>query len=365
MKTWIALPPLKGLSGGLAVLLDLGRALMRSGFETELVAREAAPWLAADDLPPVLLWPVGNSGPDFLRMHPAKGDIWLVPEGWPSLLAPGLQAGARVLVYVQNWAYLLSGEPKWMSPARFPLHCLAVSRPVAWHVNEMTGRGAPVLRPGLNLRLFAPDGTRYGQDGQGGRGPAPRRIRVAWMPRKNSALARRIREIVDARHIRRGMPGPEWVTIQGLSHEGVAAVLQGCDLFLSTGFPEGCPLPPLEAMACGCPGVGFAGFGGWDYMRSPEGWQGAGPDGLPPWLPEPVRREAEPRPVNGFWTADADVIGAALALDAALHLAERGGPAWERLRDGALRTAALYGADERDRQLAALWAEASADRLFV
>lgn len=365
MKTWIALPPLKALSGGLAVLLDLGRTLIRAGFETGLMAREAAPWLAAEDLPPVLLWPVDSQNPDFGSAPPQAGDIWLVPEGWPSLLLPGLRAGARVVMYVQNWAYLLAKGSDGLTPTALPLHCLAVSRPVGWHVEEMTGRRAPVLRPGLNLRLFAPDGTRDVRNGQGGHRDAPRRIRVAWMPRKNSALARRIREIVDARCARRGLPGPEWVTIQGLSHEGVAAALRSCDIFLSTGFPEGCPLPPLEAMACGCPGVGFAGFGGWDYMRSPEGWQGTGPDGLPPWLPGAVRREAEQRPVNGFWTADADVIGAALALDAALRLAERGGPAWDQLRDGALRTAALYGADERDRSLASLWTEARADRLFV
>ncbi|MCH5277417.1 MAG: glycosyltransferase family 1 protein [Desulfovibrionaceae bacterium] len=359
MKTWIALPPLKSVSGGLAVLLDLARVLSRAGFETALVARENAPWLAAQDLPPVSVWPAGGQAPGSGQAAPAAGDIWLVPEGWPSLLMPGLRAGARVLVYAQNWAYLLGEWPEGLSPAALPLHVLAVSRPVAWHVEEMTGHGAPVLRPGLDLRLFAPDGT-----GNARGGPGDARIRVAWMPRKNSALARRIREIVDARRARRGLPGPEWVAIQGLSHEAVAAVLRGCDLFLATGFPEGCPLPPLEAMACACPGVGFSGFGGWDYMRSPEGWQGAGADGLPPWLPETVRKEAEPRPVNGFWTADADVIGAALAVDAALGLAERGGPAWERLRDGALATAALYGAAERDRRLTDLWAQIRAGRLF-
>lgn len=357
MKTWIVLPPLAALSGGLAVLLDLGRVLAGAGFEMELVAREAAPWLAGEGLPSVLMWPAHQSEPDFGENSPAPDDLWLVPEGWPSLLLPGLRAGARTLVYVQNWAYLLGDWPEGLSPTALPLHFLAVSRPVSWHVTEMTGRVAPVLRPGLDLDLFAPGG------GKGGSGP--RRLRVAWMPRKNSALARRIREIADVRRARRGLPGPEWVAVQGLSREGVAAALQGCDLFLATGFPEGCPLPPLEALACACPGVGFGGFGGWDYMRSPEGWQGAGADGLPPWLPEAVRREAEERPVNGFWTADGDVVGAALAVDAALSLAERGGPAWDRLREGGRRTAGLYGADERDRRVTALWTEARAGRLFA
>lgn len=355
MKTWVVLPPLAALSGGLTVLLDLGRVLFRIGFETALVAREAATWLHGEGLPPVTMWPADRPDPDFGEGAPAAGDLWLVPEGWPSLLLPGLRAGARVLVYVQSWAYLLDEWPEGLSPTALPLHFLAVSRPVAWHVAEMTGRVAPVLRPGLDLDLFRP-----GEEAGGSR-----RVRVAWMPRKNSALARRIREITDARRARRGLPALEWTPIQGLSREGVAATLQGCDIFLSTGFPEGCPLPPLEALACACPGVGFSGFGGWDYMRSPEGRQGVGADGLPPWLPENVRREAEERPINGFWTADGDVIGAALALDEAVSLAERGGPAWERLRENGRRTASLYGADERDRRLTALWTDARADRLFI
>lgn len=357
MKTWIILPPLASLSGGLAVLLDLGRSLARAGFETCFVARQAVPWLSGEGMPPLLPWPADRPDPDFAGSVPAADDLWLVPEGWPSLLMPGLRAGARVLVYVQNWAYLLGEWPEGLSPAALPLRFLAVSRPVAWHVSEMTGREAPVLRPGLDLDLFAPRPAEgEARDG---------RPRVAWMPRKNSALARRIREIVDTRRLRRGLPGPEWVAIQGLSREGVAAALQSCDLFLATGFPEGCPLPPLEALACGRPGAGFSGFGGWDYMRSPQGWQGAGPDGLPPWLPGTVRREAEPRPVNGFWTADGDVIGAALAVDAVLRLAERGGPVWEDLREGGRRTAELYGAAAQVRRLAALWDEARAGRLFV
>lgn len=356
MKTWIVLPPLASLSGGLAVLLDLGRLLVRAGAETWFVAREAAPWLSGDDLPPVLMWPAERSEPAFA---PAPDDLWLVPEGWPSLLMPGLRAGARVTVYVQNWAYLLGEWPDNLSPAALPLHFMAVSRPVSWHVTEMTGRAAPVLRPGLDLNLFAP-AVRVRDEDAGSRRP-----RVAWMPRKNSALARRIRDIVDTRRLRRGLPGPEWVAVQGLSREGVAAALQRCDIFLSTGFPEGCPLPPLEALACGCLGVGFSGFGGWDYMRSPEGWQGAGPDGLPPWLPEAVRREAEPRPVNGFWTADGDVIGAAQAVDVALGLAERKGLVADRLREGGRRTAELYGAAEQARRLGELWSLARHGALFL
>ena len=39
-------------------------------------------------------------------------------------------------------------------------------------------------------------------------------------------------------------------------------------LFLSFGYPEGCPLPPAEAMASGCLVVGYHGQGGQEYFHN-------------------------------------------------------------------------------------------------
>lgn len=353
MRTFIALPPLAAMTGGLAVLLRMGETLFRAGFEVCFVAREHAPWLAeTTGRTPVVPWPSDRPDPEWgpSRAPLCPEDIWLTPEGWPSLLLPGLRAPARTVVYVQNWAYLLGEWPEGLSPAVLPLHFLAVSRPVAWHVREMTGREAPVLRPGIDARLFVP--------------ACPQGLSIGWMPRKNKALARQIREMVNARRARRGLAAPVWTAIHNMTQPQVATALQSCDLFLATGFPEGCPLPPLEAMACGCVGVGFSGFGGWDYMRSPEGWSGTGEGGLPCWLPEAVRSAAESRPVNGLWTADGDVVGAALAVDAALSLRERGGAVWEGLRAGCRRTAELYDLEAQSARLRELWALAARSELF-
>jgi glycosyltransferase involved in cell wall biosynthesis len=38
------------------------------------------------------------------------------------------------------------------------------------------------------------------------------------------------------------------------------------DIYIHTGFPEGLPLPPLEAQASGCVAIGFAGGGGLENM---------------------------------------------------------------------------------------------------
>ena len=180
-------------------------------------------------------------------------------------------------------------------------------------------------------------------------------------------MARQIRAITDARIIRRGGTPPQWLEIRDRSREEVAALLRSADIFLATGFPEGCPLPPLEAMASGCVVTGFSGFGGWDYMRQPvELHAGRARGDTPAWLPQPLRSElrGDERPGNGLWAADGDVIGASFAPDKTLALWEEQGDGWDALLGGAADTAALYDLSAHRAALLALWARAAGSDCF-
>jgi len=362
MRTFLFLPPLPRMSGGLAVLLHIGQCLARKGFPVFFVIREKAAWLdefaGHDHQPGLLLWPGADTPLKPIHgtavAQPGPKDIWLVPEGWPHSLLPGLRAGARTVVYVQNWAYLLADWPEGLEPVGLPVHWLAVSLPVAWYVEEVTGKSPLVLRPGIDLDRFTLDEREWN--------PAAPPV-IAWMPRKNKALARQIQEIVTARRARYDLPQPRWREINGLSPDGVAAALHSSDLFLATGFPEGCPLPPLEALASGCVGVGFSGFGGWDYMRLPA-TKPEQTGELPIWLPDSLRRQAQARPGNGFWVSDGDVVGAALAVEQALA-AVASPHARTVLRRAARDTACLYGLAEQEQQLLSLWQQARQGDLFV
>lgn len=361
------------MSGGLAVLAGMGEALAAAGHAVFFVLREKpenTSWSSA--LPasvPLLLWQGDKPeacAPGALPALPSlrSDDIWLLPEGWPLPLLPGLRAGARVVIYVQNWAYLLAELPDGLELQKLPVHYLAVSRPVAWHVRDMTGKTAELLRPGIDRKLFHPSGASSAEVENDA---SPGRARIAWMPRKNSALARQIRAITDARIVRRGETPPVWLEIRDKSHEEVAAILRSADIFLATGFPEGCPLPPLEAMASGCVVTGFSGFGGWDYMRNPvELYAGRARGDTPAWLPQQLRNELcnDDRPGNGLWAADGDVIGASLALDKALALWEEQGDGWDALLGGAADTAALYDASAQRTALLALWERANSGLCF-
>lgn len=327
-RTFVFLPPLRTVSGGLAVLAQAAAGLAALGHDVRLVLRDpATPPLA---LPPGL--PVAAlTGTDL-----GPGDLFLVPEGWPNALAPGINAGARCVVYCQNWAYLWNGLPDGLGWDRLPATFLAVSDPVARFIEQATGVRPPVLRPAIDPARFYPPPAK----------PAPGPVRVGYMPRKNKALAAMLRRMAEARAARTGLV-LDWQPIEGLSLAGVAEALRGCHVFLATGFPEGCPLPPLEAMACGCVAAGFAGFGGFDYMRQ------AGAGG---YVPSAPLRDV-PWGGNGFYAADNDVFGASACLEQAARLWLAGGAALEAVLESARQTAAAYGPGAQRQTLADIWKE--------
>lgn len=350
MRTFIAWPSLAKMSGGMAVLANIGRTLWLAGHDCAIVIPDSGQKLALPDS--------GCPTLPMIRARPEPGDVWLLPEGWPGLLLPGLRAGARCVVYCQNWAYLPATLPPGLSFASLPLTFLAVSRPVAWHIRRCTGQDAAILPPGIDLDCFYPlrDEQKTG------------RVRIAWMPRKNKALATQIREILALRCLHTGLAAPEWVEIQNRSREEVAAILRSCQIFLATGFPEGCPLPPLEAMASGCLVVGFAGFGGWDYMR--QAW----PGGFRPAYAglEPGAGPEDSGTGNGFFVPDGDTVAAALALEDAIRLVSwhdrehDSGHDNDRekaetlagIRSAALSTARSYSLEAQGQILRELWQEA-------
>ncbi len=343
MRSLFFFPPLPRLSGGMAVIADLARILTASGHDAALVVRRESHGTSGASSPVEQLARIAPGVPvlDWEGMQLKPEDCWIVPEGWPTALGPGLAARAHCLLYVQNWAYLHGQLPQGTLWQDLPVGLLAVSDPVAWFIRQTTGYAAPILRPAIDPACFYPDPAR-----EPATPPAPgETVRIAWMPRKNRALARQIRDIFEARTGLGQQPPVEWIEIHGRPRQEVAALLRSSHVFLATGFPEGCPLPPLEALASGCLLVGFGGFGGWDYMH-----QGL-PGGFSPWWP--VRET--PWGANGFFAADADVTAAALALEYAVSLLLKGGEELAALRRAGQQTAAWYSPERQRQTLLSLW----------
>jgi hypothetical protein len=308
MKAWIFYPPLKTMSGGCMVLLQIARQLLAMG-----------------RLGGVLYWEAVPGGPDcaglpWVRAGQARmapEDVFLVPEGWPNALVFGFRARCRTVVYCQSWAHLYHGLDAGVRWRDLPVEFVVVSDPVACHLEQVLGRRPGIIRPVIDTAVFHPGASKP-------EGP----VRIGFMPRKNKALADQVRRIFEERNPDAAVV---WMPIHGLDRRGVAEFLRSCHVFLATGFPEGFALPPLEAMACGCLCAGFTGFGGWDYMRQAEGQSFS--------LQGYMLRDV-PWGGNGWWVADGDVLGAALGLEKALGAIRCGDAVISVLQNGVASAAA-------------------------
>ena len=339
MRTVIAIPPMSRMTGGIAVLYQIADRLRELGRDVALAGTSGAPGLTDCETRghAVIPWDavMGRTGE---RAALRDTDLFCVAEGWPNMMAPAFAAKARVLVYAQNWAYVFSALPEGASWHKLPVSFLAVSHPVAHFVETMANLPlAGTVRPALDLSRFKP----------GILPDASKSVRVAWMPRKNKALAEQIMQIAGAMGGDRaaGRPRIEWVEIRNMVPEDVARTLGSCHIFLATGFPEGFALPPLEAMASGCLVVGFTGFGGWDYMRQA--------------MPGRYTPRLEPRPVpwagNGLFASDGDVMEAACLLREAVAMLRGNTPEYQAVRAEGLKTAAAYTEAAQREAVRAVW----------
>ncbi|CAK7019813.1 MAG: hypothetical protein DELT_02369 [Desulfovibrio sp.] len=328
MRTVIAIPPMPRMTGGIAVLYQVAERLRELGREVVITGNADAPGMANEAArgATILPWTTLSN-----ELRPE--DTFVIAEGWPNMAAPALAAKCRIFVYAQNWAYVFSALPHGVRWQNLPVSFIAVSDPVRRFLEKTHLPVAGEIRPAIDAARFAP------------RQPdAAKRLRIAYMPRKNKALADQIRQIFTA--MDDASSRVEWLEIHKMTSEEVAEVLGTSHIFLATGFPEGCPLPPLEAMASGCLVVGFAGYGGWDYMRQAT----AGG-----YAPRFALRETPFSP-NGFFAADGDVMEGATLLAEAAALARQGGEGYRALREAAFATAAVYSAESQRAETARVFA---------
>lgn len=86
---------------------------------------------------------------------------------------------------------------------------------------------------------------------------------IAFMPRKLKEDVNQIYQILSDNP---ELEGWKWMPIDNKTEEQVAELLKKSALFLSFNFNEGFGLPPVEAMACGCYVIGYAGNAGAEYF---------------------------------------------------------------------------------------------------
>jgi hypothetical protein len=127
--------------------------------------------------------------------------------------------------------------------------------------------------PGTNIHVVP-----YALDSQLFQPRPPKRLQIAYAPRKRPLEAAFIRDLFGAANP--SLAAIPWVPLAKLAENEVARILGASALYLSLCRFEALPLSALEALACGCVVAGFTGFGGRDYAISGNGFWAAEDAGL-------------------------------------------------------------------------------------
>jgi len=237
-------------------------------------------------------------------------DVLVIPEVMTSLMRLTSNLTLRRVAIALNWALIYRYLPPETDWRTYNIdQAIAGSHYEQEFIAKTMGIHAHILVSGTDTNVFHPSDVKD--------------VQIVYMPRKNSMAP----VILGAfRSMYPGFKDVPSVAIENLSHREVAHILGKSAIFIAGSFPEGMARPPLEAMACGCIVVGFAGRGSLEYMRSQQ---------------------------NCYLADDGDVLGAAECLAKALSDILDGNSI--PMQQEALRTAAQYDLANEEARVLEYW----------
>ncbi len=263
MTVYVLSPENDQPSGGIKILYRHADVLNRCGMDAAVLHQKSGfrcTWFENDTRVAYL--------PD---VRITEDDFLVVPEIYgPNIAAlggmPGIGRKLRKVIFNQNCRYTFLGQAlDTVLQKNFSLPYTQTSEFAgAMVVSEDSKQYLEYTFPGLDVwRIHnAINVERFGFS-------ADKKKQICFMPRKHAEDALQVLAILQ---LRGALGDFSVVPIEGENEAGVARILKESMFFLSFGYPEGCPLPPAEAMASGCLVVGYHGFGGREYFDPAFSW---------------------------------------------------------------------------------------------
>ncbi len=305
-------PEVTDPSGGIKRLYDHVAILRRHGFDAYIAQqrRGEKPHWFETDIEPIALEALNPFQPD---------DHIVIPDGIADVL-PSFQ-GCRITLLILNPYYLLRAE-KLMPVLELTgsLSVITNSPTVARFLGWLYGRvNIQTVRTGIDHSLFFPEQKR-----------PP--IKIAYTRRKDTVSDMVIHLAMC--HLQREGRGAdiEVVCIEDRPLEEYARILRQSHIWLTTALVHGFPRSTLEAMACGCLCVGYAGTCGKDLIK---------PAGI--------------RAGNFLAVSDGDLLALAMQLAEAIQAVHTGSGMVETVVESGIRTAARSTLEREEQSVVQAW----------
>ena len=320
-RVYFYCPPVNFASGGMGTLLRLAKNLKEDGFNVKLVYQPRLDQRASYedsmkesqkqkkqiqinvfekfdptwmdfDLDGIEIIPLGegeiifndqnrtrvNASP--LAVSPE--DFLLIPEGFPDVMQKTMQTSCKRIVLAQSWFYVLNAMQPGQTWQHFGIQdVISVSDAITEYIGSvMPGLKVKNIKQGINRDLFkVPEKLSK---------KAPM---IAYSANRGQENKMKTINLIKTFYM--FYPHLRWVRfveLANMSREEFAERLSSSAFALYTDDIAGFGTLPLEAMACGTHVVGWASFGGKEYMNEN----------------------------NGFWTNNGDIFQTAEILGVAI-----------------------------------------------
>lgn len=320
-RVYFYCPPVNFASGGMGTLLRLAKNLKEDGFSVKLVYQprldqrasyedsmkesqkqkkqvqinvfeKFEPTWMDFDLEGIEIIPLGDGEIIFNDQNRTKvqaqplavspEDLLIIPEGFPDVMQKTMQTACKRVVLAQSWFYVLNAMQPGQTWQHFGIQdVISVSDAITEYLGSvMPGLRVKNIKQGINRELFK----------------VPEKMSAKTpvvVYSANRGQENKLKTINLIKTFYMFYPHLRWVRfveLANMSREEFAERLSSSAFALYTDDIAGFGTLPLEAMACGTHVVGWASFGGKEYMNEN----------------------------NGFWTNNGDIFQTAEVLGVAM-----------------------------------------------
>jgi len=191
-------------------------------------------------------------------------DFLLIPEGFPDLMKKTMQVSCKRIVFAQSWFYVLNAMQPGEKWQHFGIRdVISVSDAITEYLSS--------VMPGLNVKQF-----KQGINREYFKVPEKKSDKlpmVAFSASRGPENKLKTYNIIKTFYA--FYPHLKWIRFQeleGMDRDQFAERLSSCAFYLYTDDIAGFGTAPLEAMACGTHTIGWASFGGKEYMNQENGF---------------------------------------------------------------------------------------------
>lgn len=294
-KVYFYCPPMNLPSGGIGVLLKSAKNLKDNGFNVSVIyeprqdqraSYEASakakkqidifdkfnPKWVDFDISDLEITPLGDkeitlndgTSQQCVPLSVNPDDFLIIPEGFPDVMKKTAQVSCKRIVFAQSWFYILNAMQPGEKWQHFGIKdVISASDAISEYLTSvMPGLSVKDFKQGINRDIFkVPEKL------------SDKMPMVAFSASRGPENKLKTYNIIKTFYA--FYPHLKWIRFQeleGMDREEYAERLSSCAFYLYTDDVAGFGTAPLEAMACGTHTIGWASFGGKEYMNNENGF---------------------------------------------------------------------------------------------